>query len=86
MADGLGGHEIDDQLEVGRLLNGNVARSSAAQYLHDHPRPLPVDLGETRPVTKEPALFRHVGPLVYRRQAHRSNALDDYAAIGEKQG
>ena len=38
--------EIDHQLETGRLLDREVGRLGAPQYLHDHLRSLPIHLGE----------------------------------------
>jgi hypothetical protein len=57
-----GGSEIDDQLEVGRLLNGDVCGLCSAQQLDQLSGPnVPVDPVETRPIGDEAALLGRGG-------------------------
>src|SRR6266540_121400 len=84
MTDGLRRLEIDNQLEMGRLLDWNVGRLGAAQYFNDHPRPLPVELRESRTVARKTALFRHFRPLVYGRQSKCRDMFENATAVDEK--
>ena len=84
MTDGLRRLEIDNQLEMGRLFDWKIGGLGAAQYLDDHPRPLPIELREPRTVARKAALFRHFRPLVHGRQSQCRDMFEDGAAVDEK--
>src|SRR6516165_4108527 len=74
--DRLGGLEIDYQFEMGWLLDWDIVGFGSAQHLDEQARPLTIDFLETRAISHEAALFRHVGPLIYGGQAGRRGTLE----------
>jgi hypothetical protein len=57
-AERLGGLEVDDELEFGRLLDRQVGRRGSGEHLGKLARPLPKDFGKARAIADQPALFR----------------------------
>src|ERR1700730_5731093 len=66
-AKGLGGPEIDDELEVSRLLNRKIGRLCSFETLPDVDTNLAIDRGEARPVTDKAACCGKFLPLIDRR-------------------
>src|SRR5262245_49726539 len=73
-AEGLGGLEVDDELELGGLLDGQVGGLGASQDLVDENGGAPVQVGNVDAVRHQPpgfykiALVVHDGePLLYRK-------------------
>src|SRR5216684_84549 len=62
-ADRLRGLEIDDQLEVCRLLDRQIGGLGSAQYLGNLPRPLADELGEARTIAEQTAFLHRLRPL-----------------------
>ena len=81
MTDRLRSLQIDHQLELGRLLDREIGRLSAAQYFDERPRPLPVDLSEARAIAYETALFGRLRPLVDGGQAQLREPLQHTRVI-----
>ena len=75
----LSGCEVDDKIEVGRLLGGQVFWLDAAKDLDKQTRRLPIDQSKTWAIPDQTTLFRHFGPFVDRRQSLRCGALDGQA-------
>jgi hypothetical protein len=73
--------EIDDQLELCRLLDRNVGRLGATQNFDNQSCPLAVQFGEARSIGHQPTIFGHIRPLVDRRQAQRSGTLKHDGSI-----
>src|SRR6202043_2038287 len=65
------GLEIDDQFEVGRLLDRNVGWLDATQHLDGRSRRLAEDAGQANAISYEAAFFRHFSPLVNGRKPQR---------------
>src|SRR5262249_58869951 len=78
-AERLGGRQIDHEIEFGRLLDRDIGWLGATQHLDDYPRSLTIDFSETRTVTREATLFRHVRPLIDCRQPQHRDPFDDEA-------
>jgi len=85
VADRLRGLEIDDQLEIGRLLDRNVGWLDATKRFDNHPRRLAEDAGQASAISYQAAFFRYFRPFVDSREPQRGGALDNEAAVGEQQ-
>src|SRR5215831_6552980 len=68
-AERFGGLQVDHQLELGRLLDGQIARFSALQDLVDEYGSTAKVFGNVRPVGHEPAGLRELLGSEYCRQA-----------------
>src|SRR5262249_12239553 len=78
--------EVDDQLELGRLLDGNLAWLRAAQQPHELPSHyVSVELDDRWTISQEAALGGHLWPLVDGRQAVSRYALKNDVTIIEEQ-
>src|SRR5450631_2146802 len=85
MADRMCSLEIDDELEIGRLLDRNVGRLDAPQRFDDHPRRLAEDTRQASAISYQATFFRHFGPLVYGREPQLGGAFENEAAVGDQQ-
>jgi len=66
-ADRLGGDQIDDEIEFGRLLNWDVAWLGAAQNLVDKLGGAPKQVREIWPIGNQAASFKKLLLVVHRR-------------------
>src|SRR5450631_3174196 len=82
VADRMCSLEIDDELEIGRLLDRNVGRLDATQHFDDHPRRLAEDARQASAICYQATFFRHFGPFVYGREPQLGGALENEAAVG----
>src|SRR2546427_12236157 len=83
----LGGLEIDDQLELHRLLDGQVSGLAALQNLVHVGGGAPVEIGVIRAVAHEAASLRDLPPPEHRRQPVRYGQLGHalgYALVTEE--
>src|ERR1700682_2782150 len=85
VADRMCSLEIDDELEIGRLLDRNVGRLDATQHFDDHPRRLAEDARQASAICYQATFFRHFGPLVYGREPQLGGAFENEAAVGDQQ-
>src|SRR6516225_8062612 len=84
MPNRLGGLEVDYKLERGGLLDRQIGRFRAAEYLGDHSGALTKNVHEARTIAEQASLFGHFGPLIDRRQAQFRGTLDNDAAVEEQ--
>src|SRR5918995_2589266 len=61
--------EVDDELELGRLLDGKVSWFRALEDLVDVGGRAPIVVGEAGPVCQEAARLRELAPRVHGRYA-----------------
>src|SRR4029453_282157 len=80
-AEGLGGLEVDDQLERCRLLNRKVRRLGPFQNPVHHVRGAPEDVSDERPVRNETPGFRVFALCTYRRQTPLLRLLGDLRSV-----
>jgi hypothetical protein len=59
--------EVDDQLELGRLLNRRIGGFGAAQHFDERPYLLPEHFGEARAVGGEATLLCRGGSMYTRK-------------------
>jgi hypothetical protein len=85
VADRMCSLEIDDELEIGRLLDRNVGRLDAPQRFDDHPRRLAEDARQASAISYQATFFCHFGPFVYGREPQLGGALENEAAVGDQQ-
>src|SRR5262245_2027050 len=64
--EGLGGLEVDDELELGRLLDGEVARLSTFEDLVDVASGAPKQIGDIRAVGHQALGFDKLPQLIHR--------------------
>ena len=84
MTDCLGGLQVDDKFEPGRLLDGNIGRLGALQHFNDYASALTVRFHEAGSIANESSVLRVFGPLVYRRQAKRCDVPNKIRCIDRK--
>src|SRR5262245_29401452 len=85
MTDRLRSLEIDDQLELSWLFDGQIGGFRPAQSLDELPsQQITKELDDARAVPDEASLLRHFGPLVNRGQAQRPGLLNNHVPIGEE--
>src|SRR5579862_3916770 len=84
MTDRLGGLEVDYKLECGRLLDRQIGGLGAPEYLDDLTRDLTVNRSQTRAISDQAAVLRHVGPLIYCRKKRCIGAVDHNMAVNGK--
>jgi hypothetical protein len=75
--EGLGGLEVDDQLELGGLFDRQVTGFRSFQNSPYNNRRLSPHLKKTRPVRNEATLLRVLSPLVDRRKAVACREVSD---------
>src|SRR5258705_8741339 len=79
--EGLGGLEVDDELEPARALDRQIGRARALHNAVDVPGRLPKQLRQIRPIAEQAAGFGKLGLDARRRQAIAYRALDDPGAV-----
>ena len=77
-AERLGGLEVDDKLELGRLIDGKIARLRAIQNLGDVSGRSPIHVGKIWTVGEQPGI-----PDEYRRFPDRREAVA-YRQVDQK--
>src|SRR5262245_27041070 len=78
------GLQIDDQLEVRRLLNWHICGLGSAQNFGRQPCPLPQELGKPRTIAKQPTLLHRLRPLINRGYSQCGCLLNDGLAVAMK--
>ena len=78
----LGGLEVDDEFELGRLLYGQFARLGSLQYLVHLLGSAPIEVPIVRPIGHEATSLRRVSVSVHRRQPVLDRKLCDLSSMG----
>src|SRR5262249_5116867 len=78
--------EVDDQLELRRELDRQIAWLGALEDAIDIPRRAPVGVGQTNAVRKKAATAREHTVRIDRRQAMQRRQRDDEIAMGYADG
>src|SRR4029078_4495870 len=73
--------QIDHELELGWLLDRQLAGPGAAQHLDDNASALPENIDEARTISEQTAFFRCFRPLINRRQSRLRRPRNDEPAI-----
>ena len=75
--EGLGRLEVDDEVELAGLLDGQVSRLGPAEYLHDVAGGVPVQRDKIRSVRHEPAQPDRLRILAHHRQVTERSQFDN---------
>jgi hypothetical protein len=84
-AERLGGLEVDHEIELGRLLDGEICRVGPLQNLRDEARRAPLHLGEIRTVGHEPSRFRDLPQREHPRQPGFQHRGRDFIPVAVHQ-
>src|SRR5882724_2866496 len=84
-AERLRGLEVDDQLKLRRLLDGQVARLGALEDLVDEDRRAPPDIVDIRAVGDQPAGLDVLPVRIHRGEPALGSLLSDLLAMREKE-
>jgi hypothetical protein len=85
-AERLGGLEVDRELEMGRLLHGQLAGRGAAKDTNHVIRGAPAQLGKVGAITEETPFSGHPVPLAHCRQARRKRLRGERRGIARELG
>ena len=84
-AECLGGREVDDKLELGRLLDRYIGGLCAAKNLVHQVCRVPEQVGVARPIRYEPAIFDKIADARDRGQPRTKCEREDGRAIGDRE-
>src|SRR5229473_4613900 len=80
-AEGLSGLEVDDQLELGGLLDGQVSRLGPPENLVNIEPPTSCDLRQARAERHKPSLLHQLAEAVDRWQSNARRNFDHLTAV-----
>src|SRR6266851_6812780 len=83
-AKGLGGLEVDSQLELRRPLHGQIGRLRASEDLVHMGNTTAEQVGNARPIGDETAELHKLSRLIHRREPVPRGQVDDASALIEE--